>query len=176
MAKRWYIIHTYSGFENYVKEALTKKIKDSGVDRLFGDVLVPTEDVVEMIEGVKKTSKRKFFPGYVLVNMELNDETWHLVRKTPKVTGFVGKGTNLPSLSDDEVQKVLAQILEGATRPKPKVTFEKGESVRVLDGPFANFNGVVEDVMPDKGRIRILVSIFGRYTPIDLEFSQVEKT
>ncbi len=176
MAKRWYIVHTYSGFENYVKNALTKRITDTGSANFFGEILVPTEDVVEMLKGVKKTSKRKFFPGYVLVNMELNEETWHLVRKTPKVTGFVGKGTNLPSLSDEEVQKIISQIAEGTSRPKPKIIFEKGEGVRVLDGPFSNFNGVVEDIMPDKGRIRILVSIFGRYTPIELEFSQVEKT
>jgi len=176
MAKRWFIIHTYSGFEHYVKEALQKRVKEFEKKDLIGDILVPTEDVVEMVKGVEKKSKRKFFPGYVLVNMELNDETWHLVRKTPKVTGFVGKGTHLPSLSDNEVQKIILQIAEGLTKPKPKVLFEKGEGVRVLEGPFSNFNGIVEEVFPAKGRIRILVSIFGRYTPIELEFSQVEKT
>jgi len=176
MAKRWYIVHTYSGFENYVREALQRRISDSGKQDSFGDILVPTEDVVEMIKGEKKTSKRKFFPGYILVNMELNDETWYLVKKTPKVTGFVGRGTILPSLSDEEVNKIVSQIAEGTLRPKPKVLFEKGEGVRVLEGPFSNFNGIVEEVNQEKGRIRILVSIFGRYTPIDLEFSQVEKT
>jgi len=176
MAKRWYIVHTYSGFEKDVKDVLEKRIKNFENKDLFGEVIIPTETIVEMIKGKEKRSERKFFPGYVLVNMELNDETWHLVRKTPKVTGFVGKGTHLPSLSDEEVQKINLQIAEGLSKPKPKVHFEKGEGVRVLEGVFSNFNGIVEEVIPEKGRIKILVNIFGRYTPVTLEFSQVEKT
>jgi transcriptional antiterminator NusG len=141
----------------------------------IGEVLVPAEKVVELVKGQKKTSSRKFFPGYILVNMELNDDTWHIVKSTPKVTGFVGGATNPPPISDEEVREITQQMEEGAARPKPKVLFEAGESVKVIDGPFQDFNGVVEEVKADKGKLRVLISIFGRATPVELDFVQVEK-
>ncbi len=176
MAKKWYVVHTYSGYENKVKQALDEKVKSSGKQDLFGEILVPTEKVVEMVKGVKRTTSRKFFPGYILINMELNDETWHLVKGIPKVTGFVGGQEAPPTVSDDEVKKITRQMEEGAVRPKPKVLFGRGENIRVIDGPFTNFNGIVEEVKPDKGKLRVLVSIFGRATPVELDFGQVEKT
>ena len=173
MARHWYIVHTYSGFEDKVKANLQERIRIADQEELFGEVLVPKEQVLEMIKGTKKTSERKFFPGYILVNMELNDHTWHTVRSTPKVTGFVGNDRNPPSLSDEDAMKIIRRIKDGAMKPKPKVTYEVGDSVRVIDGPFANFQGVVDEVYPDKGRVRVMVSIFGRSTPVELEFVQV---
>jgi transcriptional antiterminator NusG len=174
MAKKWYGIHTYSGFENRVKLSLLERIKNQGLEEHFGEVLIPSETVVELKKGEKRTSSRKFFPGYILVNMDLNDETWHVVKETSKVTGFVG-GNNPVAIPDEEVMKITRRIEEGAEKPRPKVLFEVGETVRVIDGPFLNFSGVVEDVKPDKGKLRVMVSIFGRATPVELEFMQVEK-
>lgn len=175
MARRWYILHTYSGFEEKVKTTLLERIKKGGQEDLFGEILVPTEQVVEMIKGAKKTSSRKFFPGYILINVDLNDETWHTVRDTPKVTGFVGNDLNPEPLPDEDAMKIIGRIQDGAARPKPKVMYEEGDEVRVTDGPFSNFQGVVETVYPDKGRVRVMVSIFGRQTPVELEFVQVTK-
>lgn len=175
MAKNWYVIHTYSGYEQKAKQALLERIKSERADDLFEEVMVPSEDVVEMKKGVKKTSKRQFFPGYILVKMELNEKTWHLVKGTPKITGFVGGSMNPPIVPEEEVKRITKQIEEGTLKPKPKVQFEKGEDVKVVNGPFATFSGIVEDVNEEKGRLRVLVSIFGRSTPIELEFTQVEK-
>jgi transcriptional antiterminator NusG len=176
--KKWFVVHTYSGFENKAKKSLEEKIRLEGLQESFGEILIPMEQVVEMVKGEKKTSKRKFFPGYILVQMEMNDRTWHLVKNTPKVTGFVGGEPNRPPppISDAEVQRLTTQISEGTLKPKPKVQFEEGDTVRVIDGPFSNFNGSVEEVNPDKGRLKVLVSIFGRATPVELDFMQVEKT
>ncbi len=175
MAKKWYVAHTFSGYEQKVKAALEDRIKALGKQELFGDILVPVEKVVELVKGKKKTSSRKFFPGYILVQMELNHETWHIVKETPKVTGFVGGSTNPPPVSDEEVKAITRQMEEGAIKPKPRVLFSAGESVKVIDGPFADFNGVVEEVRPDKGKLRVLISIFGRATPVELDFVQVER-
>lgn len=174
---KWYVVHTYSGYENRAKKSLEERIKQqSELEQFFGEVLIPTENVVELGKGgQKKTSKRKFFPGYMLVQMELNDESWHLVKSTPKITGFVGSATRPPSIPEAEVRRLTRQIDEGTLKPKPRVQFEEGENVRVIDGPFQNFNGVVDAVNAEKGRVRVLVSIFGRSTPVELEFVQVEK-
>jgi len=174
MSKRWYGVHTYSGYENKVRLSLLERIKNHGMEELFGEILIPSETVMEMKKGEKRTSSRKFFPGYILVNMELSDETWHIVKETSKVTGFVGGNQPFPIL-DEEVQKITRRMEEGAERPKPKVLFEVGETVRVTDGPFLNFTGVVDDVKPEKAKLRVMVSIFGRATPVELEFMQVEK-
>lgn len=176
MSHSWYVVHTYSGFEQKAKLALEERIKSLRVEPYFGEVLVPSESVVEMKKGVRKTTTRKFFPGYILVKMELNDETWHVVKGTPKITGFVGNSTNPPIVPEEEVLRITQQIDEGTLRPKPKVSFEKGEAVRVMDGPFATFSGVVEDVNAEKGKLKVLVSIFGRATPVELDFIQVEKS
>lgn len=176
MAKKWYVVHTYSGYENKVKAALEEKIKSLGKADLFGEILVPSEKVVDMVKGQKRTTNRKFFPGYILINMVMSDETWHIVKNIPKVTGFVGGQETPPTISDEDVKKITQQMEEGAVRPKPKVLFERGENVRVVDGPFTNFTGIVEEVKPDKGKLRVLVSIFGRATPVELDFVQVEKT
>jgi transcriptional antiterminator NusG len=179
MAKKWYAVHTYSGFENKVKKSLEERVKQEGLEDFVGEILIPMEQVVEMVKGEKKTSKRKYFPGYILVNMEMNLDTWHLVKGTPKVTGFVGNAKTpdqVPAVSDVEVNRLTTQISEGTLKPKPKVQFEEGDQVRVIDGPFSNFNGTVEEVKPDKGKVRVLVSIFGRATPVELDFMQVEKT
>ena len=175
MAKNWYVVHTFSGYEQKAKAALEERIKTLGMQDFFSEILVPVEKVVELVKGKKKTSSRKFFPGYILVQMELNNETWHVVKETPKVTGFVGGATNPSSVSDEEVKSITRQMEEGAIRPKPRVLFSAGESVKVVDGPFADFNGVVEEVRPDKGKLRVLISIFGRATPVELEFVQVER-
>lgn len=173
---KWYVVHTYSGYENRAKKSLEERIRQFNMDGLFGDVLIPTENVVELSKnGQKKTTKRKFFPGYMLVQMELSDESWHLVKSTPKITGFVGSATQPPAVPETEVRRLTRQIDEGASKPKPRVQFEEGENVRVVDGPFANFNGVVDAVNADKAKVRVLVSIFGRATPVELEFVQVEK-
>lgn len=174
MALKWYGVHTYSGFENKVKLSLLERIKNLGLEEYFNEILIPSETVVELKKGEKRTSSRKFFPGYILVNMDLNDETWHAVKETAKVTGFVG-GNNPVAIPDEEVSKITRRIEEGAEKPRPKVLFEVGETVRVIDGPFLNFSGVVEDVKPDKAKLRVMVSIFGRATPVELEFMQVEK-
>jgi transcriptional antiterminator NusG len=173
---KWYGVHTYSGYENKVKLSLEERIRSLNVEEYFGEVLIPAETVVELKKGERKTSTRKFFPGYILVQMELNDETWHVVKDTPKVTGFVGGGTVPATIPDEDVAKITARMEEDVERPKPKVAFEVGETVRVVDGPFLNFTGVVEDVKPDKAKLKVMVSIFGRVTPVELEFIQVEKT
>ncbi|OGR30695.1 MAG: transcription termination/antitermination factor NusG [Desulfuromonadales bacterium GWD2_54_10] len=175
MSKKWYGVHTYSGFENKVRLNLLERIKNEGVEDFFEEILIPSETVVELKKGEKKTSSRKFFPGYILIKMELTDETWHIVKETSKVTGFVGGNTPFP-IQDDEVNKIARRMEEGAEKPRPKVQFEIGETVRVVDGPFLNFSGVVEDVKPDKGKLRVTVTIFGRATPVELEFMQVEKS
>lgn len=175
MAKNWYIVHTHTGFEDKVKEALLERIRVAGQEDLFGEILVPTEQVVEMVKGSRKTSSRKFFPGYILVSMELNDDTWHTVHDTPRVTGFVGDNRNPQPLPEKDALKIIGRIEEGAITPKPKVVFEEGDAVRVIEGPFANFQGVIEEVYPDKGRVKVMVSIFGRSTPVELEYIQVSK-
>lgn len=175
MSMKWYGVHTYSGFENKVRLNLLESIKNEGVEDLFEEILIPSETVVELKKGEKKTSSRKFFPGYILVKMELTDETWHIVKETAKVTGFVGGNTPFP-IAEEEVLKITRRMEEGAEKPRPKVLFEVGETVRVVDGPFLNFSGVVEDVKPDKGKLRVTVTIFGRATPVELEFMQVEKS
>lgn len=176
MAKRWYVIHAYSGFEKQVKRSLEDRIKRAGMEDKFGEILVPTEEVVEMREGQKRRSERKFFPGYVLVQMELDDETWHLVKEVPRVMGFIGGRSDRPApISEREAEQILNRVKEGAEKPRPKVLFEVGEMVRVIDGPFADFNGVVEEVNYEKSRLRVAVLIFGRSTPVELEFDQVEK-
>ncbi len=177
MAKRWYVVHAYSGFEKNVHKALLERIERAGMQDQFGQILVPVEEVVEMKSGQKSISERKFFPGYVLVEMEMTDDSWHLVKNTPKVTGFVGGSAHKPTpISEREVQAIVQQIQEGVEKPKPKVLFEPGESVRVKDGPFTDFHGTVEEVNYDKSKLRVSVSIFGRATPVELEFGQVEKS
>ena len=176
MGKRWYVVHVYSGFENQVKRSMEERIKYAAMEDRFGEILVPTEEVVEMRGGQKRKSDRKFFPGYVLVNMDMDDETWHLVKEVPKVMGFVGGTSDRPApISDREAERILQRVQEGVEKPKPKVLFEPGEIVRVIDGPFADFNGVVEEVNYEKSRVRVAVLIFGRSTPVELEFGQVEK-
>ncbi|MGH8278656.1 MAG: transcription termination/antitermination protein NusG [Gammaproteobacteria bacterium] len=177
MALRWYVVHAYSGFEGTVKRSLTERVKRSDLADKFGEILVPTEEVVEMREGQKRRSERKFFPGYVLVQMDLNDETWHLVKSVPKVLGFIGGTPDKPApITDKEAEAILHRVQEGTEKPRPKVLFEPGEVVRVIHGPFNDFNGVVEEVNYDKSRLRVAVLIFGRSTPVELEFSQVEKS
>lgn len=175
MAKQWYIIHTYSGFERKVKESLEGRVAAFGLQDKIGQVLIPTEEVVEVRGGKKVTSTRMFYPGYVLVEMEMDDYTWHVVRNTPRVTGFVGSGQTPSPLSDEEVQNILHRAASPAERPKPKVTFERNEQVRIVDGPFATFTGVVEEVNTDRSTLKISVTIFGRSTPVELDFMQVEK-
>ncbi|QFT53407.1 transcription termination/antitermination protein NusG [Microbulbifer sp. THAF38] len=177
MAKHWYVVQAYSGYEKRVASSLKERIELHEMDHLFGEVLVPTEEVVEMRAGQKRKSERKFFPGYVLVEMELNDDTWHLVKETPRVLGFIGGKADRPApITDREAQAILNRIDDSADKPKPKTLFEPGEMVRVIDGPFNDFNGVVEEVNYEKSRLRVAVLIFGRSTPVELEFSQVEKT
>ncbi|MEJ2576106.1 MAG: transcription termination/antitermination protein NusG [Gammaproteobacteria bacterium] len=176
MAKRWYVVHAYSGFEGQVKRSLQERVERAGMQDHFGEILVPTEEVVEMRAGQQRKSERKFFPGYVLVNMELTDETWHLVKDVPKVMGFIGGTGDRPApISDREADAILQRVQEGVDKPRPKVLFEPGEVVRVTDGPFNDFNGVVEEVDYDKSRLKVSVLIFGRSTPVELEFGQVEK-
>lgn len=172
---KWYVVHTYSGYEQKAKLALQEQIRQHKMEKYIGELLIPSENVIELVRGEKKTTSRKFFPGYMLVHMVLNDATWHLVKNTPKITGFVGNAITPPAVPEEEVARITNQMVEGTLKPKPKVQFEEGESVRVIDGPFVNFNGVVEEVKPDKGKLRVLVSIFGRATPVELEFVQVEK-
>lgn len=186
MAKKWYIVHTHTGFERHVKAAIEERIKASGQEEYFGDILIPTERVVEMVKGSRRTSERKFFPGYILVNMEMTQNTWHTVQETARVTGFVGINlstsggesdmyTRIPYLTEAEAEKLIGRIEEGSSRPRPKVVFSAGDQVRIVDGPFANFQGEVEEVFPDKGRVRVMVSILGRPTPVELEYINVSK-
>lgn len=170
---KWYIVHTYSGFENRVKTTLEERIKTGGQEEFFGQVLIPTEQVMELKKGQKKTSSRKFFPGYILVQMALNDDTWHTVKDTAKVIGFVGGEINPTPVSSDEAEKIIRQMEEGVNRPTPKYHFEEGDEVTVIDGPFSNFKGIVEEVKPDKEKVRVLITIFGRATPVELDFIQV---
>lgn len=172
---RWYIVHVYSGYENKVKAALEEKIAGSAHADKFGEVLVPTEQVVELVKGKRKTSSRKFYPGYILVRMEMDDETWHIVNSTPKVTGFLGGREKPTPMSDEDAEAIIHRMEAGKEKPQPKYLFEEGDEVRVIDGPFTNFNGTVEEVNPEKGKIKVLVSIFGRATPVELEFVQVSK-
>ena len=176
MGMRWYVVHAYSGFEQQVQKMLKERVTRAGMEDSFGDVLVPTEEVVEMRDGQRRKSDRKFFPGYVLVNMEMNDETWHLVKSVPKVMGFIGGSSDKPApITEREADAILQRVQEGSEKPRPKVLFEPGEVVRVVDGPFNDFNGVVEEVDYDKSRLKVAVLIFGRSTPVELEFGQVEK-
>ena len=173
---RWYVVHAFSGFEKQVQRSLLEHIKRAGMEDQFGEILVPTEEVVEMKGGEKRTSERKFFPGYVLVKMEKSDETWHLVKGVPKVSGFIGgSGTKPTPITEKEAAAILQQVQEGVEKPRPKFSFVAGELVRIVDGPFMDFNGSVEDVNYEKSKLRVSVSIFGRLTPVELEFSQVEK-
>ena len=174
-AKRWYIVHAYSNFERKVAESIREQAKQRHLDHLFDEILVPTEKVVEVRRGRKVDAERKFFPGYVLVKMDLTDEAYHLIKNTPKVTGFLGSGNKPMPVSEKEVQRIVGAIEEGVERPKPTIMFEIGEQVRVTDGPFASFNGSVEDVDEERSRLKVTVSIFGRATPVELEYSQVEK-
>ena len=173
---KWYVVHAYSGFEHKAKRSLEERIRQYSFDELFGEIRVPEETVVELVRGQKKTTSRKFFPGYMLVQMVLNQDTWHLVKETPRITGFLGDSTEPQPLPENEVARILQQVEEGAASPKSKVSFDKGEKVKVIDGPFAEFNGTIEEVRPDKGKVKVLISIFGRATPVELDFVQVEKT
>ena len=175
MANRWYVIHVYSGFEKRVAAAIREQAEQKGLSDMFEEILVPTEEVVEIKRGAKVSAERKFFPGYVLIKMDLDDETWHLVKNTAKVTGFLGGRGRPTPISENEAARIMRQVQEGIERPKPSITFEIGEQVRVSDGPFTSFNGVVEEVDEEKSRIKVAVSIFGRATPVELEYSQVEK-
>lgn len=175
MAKQWYIVHAYSNFEKKVAESIKEQAAAQGMQDKFEEVLVPVEEVVEMRRGRKVQSERKFFPGYVLVKMDLDDETYHLIKNTPKVTGFLGSGTRPMPVKEEEVARIMSQVQEGVDRPKPTITFEIGEQVRVCDGPFASFNGLVEEVDEERARVKVAVSIFGRATPVELEYGQVEK-
>jgi transcriptional antiterminator NusG len=172
---KWYVVNAHSGMEYKAKLSLEERVRSLHKESLISEVIVPEETVVELVRGQKKTTKRKFFPGYILVKMKLTDESWHLIKNTPKITGFVGDKRNPVPVSENEIQRMTNRISEGVSRPKSKVNFTEGEKVRVVDGPFNNFNGVIEDINPDKGKLRVLVSIFGRSTPVELEFVQVEK-
>ena len=173
--KRWFVVHTYSGFENKVAAAIEQRAKIFGLQDQITRVVVPVEEVVEVRKGQKRITPQKFFPGYVLLEMELTDETWHLVRSTPKVTGFVGSGTSPVSLPQEEVDEILHQMEAGTERPKPKSVFQEGDKVRVIEGPFVNFTGSIDDMNPERGRLKVMVAIFGRLTPVELEYYQVEK-
>ena len=175
MAMRWYVLHVYSGFEEKIAESIREQARQKGMEELFEEVLVPTEEVIELRRGQKVSSERKFFPGYVLIKMELGDDSWHLVKNTPKVTGFLGNRGRPSPISQAEAERILHQVKEGVERPKPSVTFEIGEQVRVADGPFNSFTGYVEEVDEERARLKVAVSIFGRATPVELEYSQVEK-
>ncbi len=176
MAMRWYVVHAYSQYENNVLRALKERITRAGLEEKFGDILVPTEEVVEIRDGQKRTTERKFYPGYVLVQMEMSEDTWHLVKSTPKVLGFIGGTPDKPApISEKEAKAILSRVEEAVEKPKPKTLYEPGEAVRITEGPFADFSGVVEEVNYDKSRLRVAVLIFGRATPVELEFSQVQK-
>jgi transcriptional antiterminator NusG len=172
---KWYVVQAHSGFEAKAKQVLEERIRQFNFTEMFGEIHIPQETVVELVRGQKKTSTRKFFPGYVLVQMELNQDTWHLVKDTPKVSGFLGDATSPEPLSEDEVSRIRNQVEEGTASPRSRATFEQGEAVKVIDGPFAEFNGTIEEVKPEKGKVKVLISIFGRATPVELDFIQVEK-
>ncbi len=171
----WYVVQAYAGFESKAKQALEERVRLNKLSHLFGEVHVPQETVVELVKGQKKTSTRKFFPGYILVQMVMNEESWHLVKETPKISGFVGDPTSPQPMSEEEVQRVFSQVEEGAASPRAKMNFEKGNAVKVVDGPFAEFMGTIDDVKPERGKVTVLISIFGRATPIELDFMQVER-
>lgn len=173
--QRWYVVHTYSGFEGKVRASIEQRVTVLGLQDKISEILIPTEDVVELKKGKKRIASRKFFPGYLLIRMEMSDDLWYLVRSTPKVTGFVGPGIRPTPIPESEVAQIRQQVEEGAEKPRHKVQFVRGEPVRVIDGPFSNFTGLVEEIKPEKGRLKVMVSIFGRPTPVDLEFLQVEK-
>lgn len=175
MAKRWYVLHVYSGFENKVADAIREKAAKQGLEDQIEDIMVPTEEVVEVRRGQRVNAERKFFPGYVLAKLDLDDNVWHLIKDTPKVTGFLGAGNKPSPVSEKEAEALIKQIQEGVDRPRPSITFDVGEEVKVADGPFASFNGLVEEVDEDKGKLKVSVSIFGRATPVELEYGQVEK-
>ena len=173
--RNWYIVHTYSGFEERVKETLKQRAEALGMGDKFGEIRIPTETIVELRGGKKRETQRKFFPGYILVEMEMSDESWHVVKNTPKVTGFVGTGRNPTPLTQSEVDQIVEQVVTAKEKPKPKYVFEKGEMVKIVDGPFNNFTGVVDDINLDRGTLKVMVTIFGRQTPVELEFLQVQK-
>lgn len=175
MAKNWYVVHTYSGFEKFVAESVRQRTMELNLQDQFGQIIIPTEDVIEIKGGKKVVSTKRSYPGYILVEMEMNDENWHLVRETPKVTGFVGSGKKPSSLRREEVGQIVEHMETTSEKPKPRHSFEKGEAVRIIDGPFFNFNGIVEEVNHEKNTLKVLVTIFGRSTPVELEFLQVEK-
>lgn len=173
--KKWYVVHAQSSFEMKAKQALEERIRTHNMENLFGEIHVPQETVVELVKGQKKTSNRKFFPGYILVEMLLNEDSWRLVKETPKITGFVGDPTSPDPLSDEEVGRIKSQMTEGSSTPRSKARFEQGDPVKVVDGPFTDFNGTIEEVKPEKGKVKVLISIFGRATPVELDFMQVER-
>jgi transcriptional antiterminator NusG len=175
MTKNWYIIHTYSGFEKKVAETLRSRVQASGMTDRFGEIMVPTEDVIEVRQGKKVVTPKLFYPGYVLVEMEMDDQTWHLVRSTPRVTGFVGSGPKPSPLTEDEVNRIVHKVEVAAENPKPRLEFEKGETIKITDGPFKDFTGAVEEINNDRSTLRVMVTIFGRATPVELDFYQVEK-
>jgi transcriptional antiterminator NusG len=175
MAKQWYVVHTYSGFENKVAETIRQRAKIFGQEEAITQVVIPTEEVVEVRKGQKRITPQKFFPGYVLVEMDMTDDSWHLVKSTPKVTGFVGAGTRPSPLPAEEVETILRQMELGAEKPKPKSVFQKGDKVRVVEGPFVNFSGAIDDMSPERGKLKVMVQIFGRLTPVELEYYQVER-
>jgi transcriptional antiterminator NusG len=175
MAKQWYIIHTYSGYENKVRDSLKQRVEVLGMTESIGEILIPTEDVVEMRDGARIISKKKFFPGYVLINMEMSDNTWHVVKNTPKVTGFVGASAKPTPLTQEEVDRIINQVSVAAEKPKPKFQFHRGDSVRIIDGPFSSFQGMVDEVNNDRATMKVMVTIFGRSTPVELDFLKVEK-
>ena len=174
MAMKWYVVHTYSGHENKARLSLQERVKQMGKDAQFGQILIPTESVLELVKGQRRTTTRKFYPGYMFVQMELTEETFHLVKNTPKITGFLG-GQNPTPVKESEIAAINSQMTEGATKPKPKISFEEGENVRVIDGPFSNFSGQISEINEDQLKLKVLVNIFGRETPVELEFSQVAK-
>jgi len=173
--KKWYVVHTYSGYEAQVKASMVERLKAQGLEEMIGEILLPTEQVVEIKSGKRRVSSRKFYPGYLIIEMEMNRDTWYVVKNTPKVTGFLGSEQEPSPLPEEEVEAILNQVKEQQDKPKPKVSFEMGEKVRVLEGPFTNFNGVVGEVNEERGKLRVMVSIFGRATPVELEYLQVEK-
>ncbi|HON59976.1 MAG TPA: transcription termination/antitermination protein NusG [Smithella sp.] len=173
MAFKWYVVHTYSGYESKVKVSLEERIKATGTQAYFSDILIPEENVVELISGEKKNSKRKFFPGYILIRMEMNDESWHVVKDTPKVTGFIGSKDKPSPIPDKDVENLKLRIDEGTLKPKPKFKFDVGDHVKIIDGPFTNFDGIIDELKPEKSKLRVIVSIFGRPTPVELDFIQV---
>ena len=172
---QWYVIHTYSGFENKVKQSIEQRVSTLGLGEVVSQIMIPTETIVELKKGKRREASQKFFPGYVLIRMEMSDDLWYLIKNTPKVTGFVGPGVRPTPIPEEQVRAILQQVETGAERPKHRILFSRGENVRVIDGPFSNFTGVVDEVKPEKGRLKVMVSIFGRPTPVDLEFLQVER-